>query len=174
MDDTSMGFSTEVVSVEEKAAVLGLDEALFWEARQLIRRQGTSCIVVRDGDILHRADGRGVAPLVALYQGDKMKLTGSTVIDRVIGKAAAMILVLGGVKSVYGDVLSASAAAYLTEYGIAYQYGEYVERIVDRTGTGMCPIEASVFEIDDPQAGLTAMMHKMEILRQEAGDCGGE
>ena len=151
--------------MEDKAKILDIDAALLSEACAMIAVAGTSCVVARGGQIIHTADGRGVAPLLALYHQERDKLKGSCVVDRVIGKAAAMILVLGGVKAVYGEILSAVAGAYLSEHGIAYAYGACVDGIINQTGTGLCPIEGSVLAIDDPVAGLEAIIHKVQELR---------
>lgn len=139
------------------------------EARALIKTEGVSCVVIRGDEIIHTADGRGVAPLLDLYNNDREKLKGGVVVDRIIGKAAAMILALGQAESAYGEVMSEPARDYLISREIPYQFGQCVEVIAGRDGTGMCPIEASVLAIDDPEAGLTAMTKRIAELRQGAG-----
>ena len=151
--------------MDDIAKNLGMEASLFQQACDLIHTPDISCVVVKNGQIIHTADGRGVMPLMALYQDDKEKLRHSCVVDRIIGKAAAMILALAGTKAVYGDILSAAAGAYLSDRGIPYQYNQFVDRITDRTGEDMCPIERSVIDIEDPELGLSAIARKMDELR---------
>jgi len=136
----------------------------FAEALGLIRGGGVSCAVIRGGGIIHTDDGRGVSPLMRLYSGEPGKLAGSYIVDKIIGKAAAMILVLGGVEGAHGEVMSASAKAYLIERGIAAEHGLCVDMIADRTGRGMCPIERSVMDEDDPARGLAAIRETLASL----------
>jgi len=154
--------------MEDTAEVLEIRADVFARARDAIRAEGTSCVVIRDDEVIHTADGRGVAPLLALYSGDKGKLEGSCVVDRIIGKAAAMILISAGVRSVYGDVMSLSAQTYLSARGKPYRYGQSVERILAQNGVDLCPIESSVLAIDDPETGLAAIRQRVAALRKAA------
>jgi hypothetical protein len=154
--------------MKEKAEILGVKEGALVEACGMIRTQEISCVVISDGEIIHAADGRGVSPLLALYHQEREKLKGNCVVDRIIGKAAAMILVLGGARAAYGEIMSAAACAYLAERGIPFQYGEYIEVVTNQAGTGMCPIEDSVIAIDSPEEGRAAMARRIEELRKAA------
>ena len=46
-------------------------------------------------------------------------------------------------------------------YGIAVQWGQTVPNIINRQGDGICPFEAAVLHIQDPQTALTAIREKM-------------
>lgn len=155
--------------MDEMAVRLGTSVDALVQARGMINKEGTSCVVIRDGEIIHAADGRGVSPLMALYQEGARQISGSCVVDRVIGKAAAMILVLAKAQSVYGEIMSLSAQEYLAGRGIAYQYGVSVETIANQAGTGICPIESAVLEIDDPEAGFGAIVQRISELQKAAG-----
>lgn len=152
--------------MNERAKILGVKPELLKEACEMLKKEGTSCVIIKDGGIVHTADGRGVAPLLAVYEKGREKLKAGCVVDRIIGKAAAMILVLGGVKSVYGEIMSSAARAYLEARDIPCQYGLCVNAITGRTGTGICPIESSVLSIDDPVEGFEALTKKLAEIRK--------
>jgi len=152
--------------MEENTGVPGVGDDILAQAREMIGKEGTSCVVIREGKIIHSADGRGVSPLLMLYNMDREKLRGSCVVDRVIGKAAAMILDLGKVNSVYGGIMSHAAQGYLSERGIPFLYGQSVDLITDQTGEGICPIENSVLSINEPEAGLAAMTNRIAELQK--------
>lgn len=139
------------------------------EARQLIRSGKASCVVIQYDTIVHMADGRGVSPLLKLYKSSPELLKGALVVDKIIGKAAAMILLLAGAEAIHGEVMSASARDYLQKHSAAHTYGRCVDVITARDKTGICPIEKSVLEIDDPQEGLEAIQATLAVLMKPAG-----
>ena len=141
------------------------DEA-FTQARQLIADGQASCVILRGGQTVTTAKGRGVAPLISLYEEQPEALRGAFVVDKVIGKAAAMILVLGGVERAYGELMSAAAREYLDSHGIPAEYGRCVDMISNRTGNGICPLEQSVMAVDNPAEGYTILNDTLDRLRR--------
>lgn len=77
--------------------------------------------------------------------------------DKVVGKAAALMAILGGAKAVYGQVLSESAENILKKYKIAYAYDQKVPYIENRTKTGQCPLEEAVNLVDDPKEAFKVL-----------------
>lgn len=107
--------------------------------------EGFSCVAVRDGAVLAAREGRGIAPLLALYEKTPELLRGASVADKVIGRAAATVLVMAGAREVYGEIMSVHGAAQLRAHGIACSCGTEVPRIDNRAKDGMCPMEQSSF-----------------------------
>ena len=50
-------------------------------------------------------------------------------------------MILSGVSEVYAEVVSRPALDLLTAEGIAVQYDVCVPAIINRAGTGICPVE---------------------------------
>ncbi len=125
---------------------------------------GSTCAVVRGGRLLYAAGGIGVKPLLAVLDERPADLNHSSVADTVIGKAAAVILVVGGAKTVHGEVMSQVAADYLNSHGVEYSWSQLVPIIMNRTGDGMCPLEQSVVGIDDAPKALAAVRERIGIL----------
>ncbi len=146
-----------------------LKSAALEEAKGIIQRGEYTCIVLQGEQIIYQAEGRGVSPLMRLYESEPAKLKNAVVADKIIGKAAAMLLVLGGARYVYGATMSAAGLAYLQKHGIRAEYGRCVDVISNRTRTGICPIERSVLEIDDPRKGLEHMKAAIAKLMRQAG-----
>ena len=78
------------------------------------------------------------------------RLDGFSASDRVIGKAAAMLYIQLGAVAVRGHVMSEAGLAMLQSHHVEAAYDELVPMIRNRANTGMCPIEQSVRDIDDP------------------------
>lgn len=101
---------------------------------------GDNTLVIENGDV-HTFNGRGVADLYNILKSDCMLLKGATVVDKVVGKGAAAIMILGGIKSLYAEVISESALGLFSGKNIDVEYGSKVEQIWNRTHTGRCPVE---------------------------------
>ena len=69
---------------------------------------------------------------------------------RLLGKAAALLFAKSGIKSVYAKTLSRSGKKILELYGIKYEYETLTERIINRSGTDICPMEKAVSATNDP------------------------
>ena len=101
---------------------------------------GAHSLVIANGTI-RTFDGKGVSDLFILLQNEPEFLKGATIADKVVGKAAAALMVLGYAKEIYADVISRYAIELLESNGIATTYGKAVAHITNRTGTDLCPLE---------------------------------
>ena len=84
---------------------------------------------------------RGVADLFRLLREEPQLLRGAFIADKVVGKGAAALMVLGGVEGLFADVVSRPASELLAGAGIAVEYTVVVPGIMNRAGTGTCPVE---------------------------------
>ncbi len=112
--------------------------------KDLIRvlHDGNHSLVVANNGNIRTFDGRGVADLYALLERDPGFLKGAAAADKVVGKGAAALMVSGGIKALYAEVISEPALALMTAVpGIRTEYGTLVPQISNRTHTGMCPVE---------------------------------
>jgi len=141
------------------------EDPMLRSARAVIKSGLVSCIVIKDGVIAHAADGRGVAPLLDLYKSKPELVRDAFVVDKIIGKAGAMIVAAAGAKAVYAEIMSFSARDYLKSRGILGMSGRSVDVISDRDGNGICPIEKSVFGTEDPIEGIACIERRFRELR---------
>ncbi len=133
-------------------------------ARRAIRRGEASCIVLLHRKELYRENRAGIGPaLEALEAG---ALQDSVVLDRIVGRAAALLFLLGGVRRVYGKVMSRDALTLLREAGVRTDYGKCVRGIINRAGTGPCPMEAAVDGVTDPAEAARRIRETLAALRE--------
>ncbi|MBR2147344.1 MAG: DUF1893 domain-containing protein [Muribaculaceae bacterium] len=93
----------------------------------------------------------GVKDLFTLVVSRPNALVGATVADRVIGRGAALLLVLGKVERVYASLISSQAVEVFQEAGIRVDYDKMVPNIINRDGSGICPVEKLTMSITDPE-----------------------
>ena len=122
---------------------------------------GMAVVVARGGMILATENGRGLTPLLKLF--DTGKLSGSIVMDKVIGRAAAAICAEGGVTKVFALLAGKGAAAILERYGISLVVERIVDEVLNRENTGACPMEVAVSGLDDPKEMVEAVRKTLEM-----------
>lgn len=114
---------------------------------ELLHSKGCSC-VIRNGEVVREFYQRGVKDLYELYKVDSEFLNGASVVDKVIGRAAAALLILGGVKRLYADTISQLALDILSKSDMEVSYSQAVPHIINRTKSGPCPLESATRDIE--------------------------
>ena len=130
-------------------------------AKQLI--PGHSICLCR-GDEVITNDGRGISPMMKLI-AEGRDLKGFSCADLIVGKAAAMLFVKAGVVCVHGETMSTAGRDFLQSHGVPCTWGTLTERIIDRQGKDTCPMEKTVADISDFEAGYEALKAKVAELQ---------
>lgn len=118
-----------------------------------------TCVLCK-GDKLYTSTQRGVKPLLDwLDSGNNLK--GFAAADKVAGKAAAFLYALLGVKEVYARVMSESAVYTLARNGIQPYCDISVKNIINRAGTGNCPMEEATKDTDIPEEALRLIRRRL-------------
>ena len=133
-------------------------------AKALLISGGYTC-VLQKGERVYTSCRRGVAPLLAHLDAGT-DLQGFSAADKVVGKAAAFLYCLLGVKEVWAGVISQPAMEVLRAKGILVQYESLVSAIVNRTGDGFCPMETATLHISDPEEAVQAVRNTLQKLQQ--------
>ena len=144
------------------------DEDILIEARCLFAANEAAVVLVKDGVIDTTENGRGLSPLLTLCDRNPEDVKGAWVVDKVIGKAAAAVCVQFGVKRVHAALMCEPAQALLREHDIAFSADKVVPQILNRDKSGLCPLEASVKDLDKVPAMVKALRAKIKQLRKAA------
>lgn len=137
-----------------------MEQEYLERAKRALGQDGiTFAAALADGRLV-TSEKKGIAPMMELLSEDDGILRGAAVADRVIGRAAAFLLEKGGAAAVYAGVISAHAKKVLKKSGIPFSFGKETPYIVNRAGTGMCPMEACVLELTDAEEAYAALRRK--------------
>lgn len=131
-------------------------------ARTLLEKENYTCVICRGEDVLTDRR-RGVKPLMELLESGA-DLQGYSAADKVVGKAAAFLYCLLGVKALHAGILSEPALAVLENAGIPVEYSTLVPAIRNRAGDGFCPMETAVWDLDDPALAPDAIRSTLQKL----------
>jgi hypothetical protein len=112
---------------------------------------------VKNGEILAQKKGDGIKPILEAIEELKEKMHGSTVGDRILGKASALLCVYAKIREVYAPQATKTAIAVLIRAGIPGQTDALITHIKNRYGTGMCPFEQLLLAVDSPEEAYTML-----------------
>lgn len=103
--------------------------------------KGNHTLVVANGDDVRTFGRRGVADLFELLTSNPEFLRGASVADKVVGKGAAALMILGGVARLHTDIISDAAIDLFRDSGVEVSYDTRVPFIANRDHSGRCPVE---------------------------------
>ena len=116
----------------------------------LLHSDQYSCVIANNESI-RTFKQPGIADLYGLLRQDAPFLQGAVIADKIVGKAAATLMILGNARRIYADVVSQPALDLLQDTNIRIDFGQLVPFIKNRTKTGWCPLESACFEVKSTQ-----------------------
>ena len=140
---------------------MGTDD-LYAEMDALVRGD-KALVIAKNGVIVSQKEGRGIAPI--LNAAEAGELRGAIVADKVIGRAAAAIAIGGGAVEVRTPLAAEGAKALLESRGIRLVAEKTVPTILNREGTGSCPMEAAVKGYDEPAQMVSKIKETLERMK---------
>ncbi len=124
-------------------------------------------------------DGRGISDLLRLADTAPALLQGACIADKVVGKAAAALLIQAGAYAVWTGTISQSALTLFSHVGattadgpaatVAVTYATVVDHIMNRDRTDWCPMERACYEsptVADCIAKIRAKLAEMRGNKQ--------
>ena len=123
--------------------------------KNLLTDGGYTC-VLSDGDKTFTSRERGVKPLLAFID------SGESFVGFVA--AAAMLYALMGVNRLYAHVMTEQAPAVCRRFGIEPSFGTLADKVINRKGDGICPMEQAVADTDEPEQAKRAIIAKLKTL----------
>ena len=115
------------------------------ELIDLLHSGGYSCAIA-NRDIIRTFTQRGVADLYDLLTQEPDFLKGALIADKVVGKGAAALMILGGIKELHTDIISSKALELVQDSDIKVSFIQEVPFIWNRDHTGWCPVETMCSE----------------------------
>ena len=111
-----------------------------------------SLALFHEGRIIFYSEKGGLRPLAECIRACRGRFSGCELHDRVIGLAAAKLVVVSGmIVRVITRTASAPAMAFLEEKAIPLTAGEVVPRILNREKSAPCPMEQKAETTADPE-----------------------
>lgn len=107
---------------------------------KLYEKNASLVVLYADGTCKEYYQNR-INDIKDILKENENALKDAIIADKVIGKVAASVLTVAGVKEIYADVISKYAILVLEENNIKYEYKTLTEYVINNAKTGMCPME---------------------------------
>lgn len=133
-------------------------------AKKTLKEKGLTLVIVKNGRIIFQSNLHGIISFLKAVEELSHELTDSSIADRIVGKAAALLCAYSRVKEVFASTLSLEGKKTLEKNGIAYQFDSLVPKILDRTGKKMCPFERFSLKIENPKEAYFRLKEFSERL----------
>lgn len=135
---------------------------LEYKAKEILFNGDYTCVSVK-GNQVYTSNLNGIMPVIGKLKEDSSFFEGADVADVVIGKAAAMLLIFGKARSIYTDLISEHAIEVLNKYNISYEFKKKVPYIMNRNKDGICPMEHTVLNSEDPEQAFNLLIQKLSL-----------
>lgn len=136
------------------------------ELINLLHSGGYSCVIANKGKV-RTFTQRGVADLYDLLTQEPDFLKGALIADKVVGKGAAALMISGGIKELYTDIISSKAMDLFRTSDVKVGFGQEVPFIWNCDRTGWCPVETMCSEEESAEAILPMIRDFLEKVRSK-------
>ena len=121
-------------------------------------------IALCKGDKILTSDKKGITPMVEFIDSG-INLKGYSVADLIVGKAVAMLYVKAEIVAVYAKTISKPAIQVLKNNHISFYYDILTDKIINRKGNDLCPMEKVVLDIDNVDTAYQLIKNKLKQLK---------
>jgi hypothetical protein len=136
-------------------------------AKSRLKDRNLTLVVVKDGQVIFETGSQGVGGFLQAIEKLGKKLVASSVADKIVGAAAAMLCVYSEVSSVFAATISEEGIKVLENNQIIYQFENEVPNILNHDKTDVCPFEKLVIGSRDPKEAYTKLKSFAESDRMK-------
>lgn len=120
---------------------------------------------MKDGHIIFEMSSHGISGMLEAINRFENKLGGTSVADKVAGKATALLCVCARVKEVYASTFSQKAEEVFDENALHVETDCLVQEVLDTNRADSCPLEKAVLRVSHPRRGYVKLKALQDSLR---------
>jgi hypothetical protein len=136
-------------------------------AKSELYEENLKLVIVKNSKVLFSTKSNRISGFLDAIDKFGNSLEGSSVADRVVGKAIALLCAYAKIKEIHAEILSRKAHSILKTNGILYHWSNMVDNILDASKTGICPFEKTATQITDPEKAFKTF----QALREKLKSC---
>ena len=118
-------------------------------AKQRLKQKDLALVIAKKGAVVFETSSHGIGGLLKAIEELDKKMKDSSVADRIVGKAAALLCVYAGVVAVFAVTASEKGIRALRDNNIICRFGNEVPHILNYKRNDICPFEKLVINISD-------------------------
>ena len=120
-------------------------------ARQRLKEKNLSLVVVKSGKVIFETESHGIKGSLEAIELLGKELSGSSVADRVVGRAVAFLCVYFQVSAVFAVIISVEGVRVLEDNNVFYQFEKCVPNILNQKRNDICPFEKLALTFATPE-----------------------
>ncbi len=110
-------------------------------AKMRLKKNDLNLVITKEGKVIFETRKPGIDGFLEAIDELNQNLVASSVADRIVGVAAAMLFAYSQVASVFALTISKGGVNVLESNGIKYHFEKKVANILNHNRTEMCPFE---------------------------------
>jgi len=119
-------------------------------ARNRLKDKNLSLVIVKDRKIVFETNSPGLTGFLQAINLCDKKLAASSVADKIMGRAAALLSVYSRFSAVFAVTISKEGIKVLRDNNIPCQFENYVPNVLNFKWDAMCPFEKLTLTITSP------------------------
>lgn len=116
-------------------------------AEQRLRQRNLALVIARSGKVVFETNSQGISGLLKAIEELDKAVMGSSVADRILGKAAALLCIYAGVFAVFAVTASDKGIRALRDANVLCRFENKVPYILNYKRNDICPFEKLVINI---------------------------
>ncbi len=129
-----------------------------------LKERDLTLVIVKEGKVIFETKSQGVSGFLQAIEKFDKRLVASSVADKIVGAAAAMLCAYSEVSSVFAVTISEEGIKVLEDNNIIYQFENEVPNIFNRDKTDICPLEKLAIDSRSPKEAYTKLKSFAESL----------
>ncbi len=139
-------------------------------AKLRLKERDLALVIVKEGIIIFEDRSQGIDGFLQAIEKLGKSLIASSVADKIVGAAAAMLCVYSGVVSVFAVMISGDGISVLEDNEIAYQFEDRVPSILNLDKTDVCLFEKFAINSRNPKEAYEKLRSLAESGSKKRGD----
>jgi hypothetical protein len=132
-------------------------------ARERLKQKNLALVIARKGEVIFETSSHGIGGLLRAIRKLDKDMKDSSVADKIVGKAAALLCIHAGVLAVFAVTASEKGVLVLKEGNVLCQFEGKVPHVLNSARSDICPFEKLVINIADPKEAY----EKLRLLAVE-------
>lgn len=139
-------------------------------AKLRLKERDLALVIVKEGRVLRQDRSQGLDGFLKAIEKLGKSLVASSVADKIVGAAAAMLCVYSGVVSVFALMISGEGISVLENNKIAYQFEDRVQSILNLDKTDICLFEKLALNSKNPKEAYEKLKSLAESNSRKRGE----
>lgn len=132
-------------------------------AKRILNENELSLVIVNKSNIIFKSQESGIRSLIQAIETSGETLLRASVADKIVGKAAALLMLYAGMDNVHANLVSEPAEQLLSGRKKNLSYLKMVTNILNRDRSDICPMEKMSLKMQSPEEAFMAFS---ELLKR--------